>query len=582
MFEFLANEAAKLIFKKFDERLKVGIPGPEIIAPDIQCAIIESYNWSRSVQMFGMAAGASTAERTIDLDFGTPRRFVTSDNIDELVEQDLTDAFEHTVILGDPGAGKTTTFKRLVVQYLSAIEKSKTGRCPIPIVIVLRELSDGDELAEIICAKIGLIRYCKRKTEDGSPQGGHQDRRGQLFLGDSPLRTALPKLLDELDVVIFFDGLDETSPHSRISLEKEIAGLARSLRRSTLFVSCRSGDFIRLIEGFRIVEIKPLDEDQIRDVVDKWLPEPDNFFNEVEKNYNLDILNRPLLLTQLLLVYQKANYLPSQPSVIYRRLLELLLKDWDEQRNVLRKSVYSEFEREQKYDFLCALAYHLTYATKVSSFSHDQLVGAYRDLCARFSLPKGQAVEVANEIESHTGIIVNYADGKFAFSHLTLQEYLCASHLVREPFAALRRKYLIEYPAPLAVAAALSSDPSRWLGFLILELGNGVPADSWCKLFDRIVIENPRFTLSPILGLGLLQLALVLGNSAEQVLSELLRYSSVSKSIGHILMNYVSCPSEFPDMVSIRPSPKFPLQIEGKTMPATGILSRNIFALSAS
>lgn len=490
MFEIIAKEAAHVLFGVLDERLKRQHPVGSFKV-DLEQALTEADNWSKRVQFFGMSKGYATREHTIDLDYTSPRKFTNRDSKKVFSERDLITSHQNLILLGDPGSGKTTTLKRLVQLVIHAGERERELQRRFPIAIVLRESAPEDSIHEIICARLGLLKYCdvqKQREFDTNV-----DRLTITYLGRTPLRDALPKILDQLVPIIFIDGLDEIDQTQRSNIEVEVSRLARRLKKAKVIISCRSGDFVRNVEGFDVLEIRPLTQNQIKAIAKKWLNEPDGFFKEISKFPNQDFLDRPLLLAQLIVIFSRAGYLPDQPSAVYKRILFLLLRDWDEERQIVRKSAYANFEREQKYEFLCSIAYHLTCIIKVRHFTHEQLVQAYLSAHSRFNLPAGQSREVAREIETHTGIIVELGDNNFEFSHLTLQEYLCAEYLVREPFADLRRRYLEQYPGPLAVAVTLSANPSRWLAHLIAEIGDRSSNISWSSFLDRIATERPRF-----------------------------------------------------------------------------------------
>ena len=104
---------------------------------------------------------------------------------------------------------------------------------------------------------------------------------------------------------------------------------------------------------------------------------------------------------------------------------------------------------------LSHLSYHITYKTGSRRFSHQDLVDAYKKICETFQLPPGEANQVADELESHTGLIIYSGFEQYEFSHPSIQEYLCAYYLMRDPDCENMIEYLIEYLAPVAVATAM-------------------------------------------------------------------------------------------------------------------------------
>ncbi|MDB5709380.1 MAG: hypothetical protein JWL96_1450 [Sphingomonas bacterium] len=136
---------------------------------------------------------------------------------------------------------------------------------------------------------------------------------------------------------------------------------------------------------------------------------------------------------------------------------------------------------------------------------------------------------VLRELETHTGIIVAAGFGRFEFAHLSAQEFLCASFISRSPIPDLLKSYLTEYPAPVAVACALSSQPDLFLHqmlkrhlidkfknkedvFYAIEQGNQLAfdlfgADTSSTLYSfltRMELERPAFRLSKEFGEALL------------------------------------------------------------------------------
>ena len=118
-------------------------------------------------------------------------------------------------------------------------------------------------------------------------------------------------------------------------------------------------------------------------------------------------------------------------------MIHLLLKEWDAERGIRRASKYSGFDADKKAEFLSAIAYYLTYGIRGKTFSEEDLIGAYENVYKPFNLPKGEAAEVAREIESHTGIIMAGQKGRYEFCHLSLQEYLAANYIVRAPIKSV-------------------------------------------------------------------------------------------------------------------------------------------------
>ncbi len=234
--------------------------------------------------------------------------------------------------------------------------------------------------------------------------------------------------------------------------------------------------------------------------------------------------------------------MPDQPSEIYARLLRLLLEEWDAQSDVHRDSKYAGFNPTKKADFLSALGYQLTYALEITRFKQQDLVRAYLSICDNFGLPRDEATKVAQEIQTHTGIISVGPADIYEFCHLSFQEYLCADYIVRAPLETQMVEYLVKYAAPLAVAVALSSNPSDCFATLIQRFDNLYSLDeaSMSSLLSRVMIERPSFQESEPLGFAMLRLLKHYqhNSNVSQYLLQMIRTRSVLESVAIALRSY--------------------------------------------
>jgi hypothetical protein len=365
------------------------------------------------------------------------------------------------------------------------------------------------------------------------------------------------ELLDAGPAVVLIDGLDEVGAETQRRLESEIQDLADHSSGASFVVSCRSGALPH-IEGFSLVELIPLDDKAIHTVAQKWLgSDAGRFLAELKNSPIADLASRPLFLAHLLTVFRNGgSYIPDQPSALYRRIVRLMLQDWDEEQRVVRHSRYAAFHVEEKMEFLSALAFELLIESKAVTFSTQLLEESYREIAPRFGLPANEAGQVASELETHTGVIVESGRG-YEFSHLSLQEYLVAYHLVRQPFSAAIERYFNEYPAPVAVAVALSSDPSRFLVGIVEYAGYGLWGSpgrnreltaSVNQFVSRLVDERPRFAERSDLGYALIKLMSRFEGRDATPFVQLVMNPELRRSFVAALTHYMIEPGPFDDV----------------------------------
>jgi hypothetical protein len=422
---------------------------------------------------------------TIELTFQTIPRRVGVDG-EELDELDLLVKPSHLAVLGDLGAGKTTTLRRLA-RYVALEEQARPDDdWKFVVLIVCRdERWDTSGLYDVLGKTVGIT--------------------GNLFVELDNPEAVIRDVLDTGALVVI-DGLDEVPARHRAGLESAITQLGRYLRHAKIVVSCRSADYVAPLSGFEIAEIRPLSREQITTATEQLLgPDEAVAFNAaLEGHPARDLVNRPLFLTFMAAIFRRRGTIPDRPIDLYEAITRLVIQEWDEQRRVRRVSKWAGFGVDDKRRFLADLAYELT-RRELFRFDTNDLVEVYAELADRYQLPTAQARQVVHELESHTGLLSSVGD-LYEFSHLSLQEFLAADAMVRAP-ASARGSWWSTYPAVAAVTVAMSSNPNSWFSELVTRVPTDMADVGPVRSFlNRLGQERPRFVRSEQLGHELLRL----------------------------------------------------------------------------
>ena len=134
----------------------------------------------------------------------------------------------HVVILGRPGAGKTTSLQRAAQLALDAWERGDGG---VPVLVRLRDLRADESLVSHLLGLLGISVQV--------PHGSSADfRRGW------ELRTVLAYLAS-VSAVLLLDGLDERGEQVRVDVNAEIRDLALAPGGHRLLATCRIADCSR-------------------------------------------------------------------------------------------------------------------------------------------------------------------------------------------------------------------------------------------------------------------------------------------------------------------------------------------------
>jgi predicted NACHT family NTPase len=242
---------------------------------DFQKAIQEHLtyvaNWSKDVTFRDLRKPKDTERVYVELDY-----FLTARDYEIGIPQtkkkiNLKKIFDegenHIIILGQPGAGKTTTMKYLC-QAVIFDEEFYPERFNFPILIRLRELSEDDksyfsqDQSEFIFNRLFRILGFKLHDEDGISTN----------YSFSFIRESVLKIADELQLLIILDGFDEIVPlEKKDKILKEIKDLALNISTSTLILTSRTSDFPYVIQNMVDFEISPLSDYQIELFTEKYL-----------------------------------------------------------------------------------------------------------------------------------------------------------------------------------------------------------------------------------------------------------------------------------------------------------------------
>ncbi|MHB1015539.1 MAG: NACHT domain-containing protein [Desulfurivibrionaceae bacterium] len=423
------------------------------------------------------------------------------------IEQIFEKETKHCVLIGQPGAGKTTSIKYLCSKIMND-ETFYEDLFNFPIVLKFRELNKTTNksndttttLSESIIFKklFSILGLRFANIKKGS--------LGKLD-ANAIMAYSVIKFLDELKVLLVLEGFDElNSEDERTVAMNEIRTLSNQLFNSSMIITSRTGDFPYHIDNCSHFEISPLEGFQIKEFANKWLGSPEDatqFLKAVEMSPFSDTTIRPLTLAHLCAIYERAGNIPDKPKTVYKKVVNLLLEEWDEQRSIKRTSRYAFFEIDRKFEFLCHMAYELTTLLNRNIFSRDDLISVYETIYINYDLNKNEAKSVIDEIESHNGLFFQSGYEMFEFAHKSIQEYLTAEYIVRLPRLPIEKKQLEMLPNELAIAITISSNPSDYLTELVL---NGFSQMNFSKVnahsnffsifVNRLLQEKPVFNSS--------------------------------------------------------------------------------------
>ena len=387
--------------------------------------------------------------------------------------------YHRLMILGKPGAGKTTFLKSLT---LKAVE-GKLDK--VPIFVSLKEWSDST-FALSLDGLLGFI-------DDQFDICGFPDAKAFVDL-----------ILRNGKALVLLDGLDEVNQEDdkRRDAVNAIRSLAQKCDKAQCVVTCRvAANDYSLVE-FKHAEMAGFDQDQVRMFVDRWFKHDvdirERFRKEFEKPGNTglrELANSPMLLSLLCLSFEEAlEFPPGRRVEIYKQAVEALMKRWDKTRGIVRDQIYKGLSLGQRE----ALVAHVA----ANSFD-DGDIFIKRDRMAAYvegylrKLPKqaepvedGDGDSVLRAVEAQHGVWVERAKSIYSFSHLSLHEYFAAHYVVRSAGAsALNRLLTLEHLADdrwrevILNTASLMDDADEFFAILAAQIERTIHTDKTLRAF---------------------------------------------------------------------------------------------------
>jgi predicted NACHT family NTPase len=337
------------------------------------------------------------------------------------------------IVLGAPGSGKTTLMKYLALVYSGHLAPPIPVEYLLPVFVPLREVKRAGAPSPTADWLRDLIVSCGN------------DISSRAFT-----KEWLEDLLSKGVCLILLDGVDEAPSPLLNTIFQSIKAFSTKYGGNNIVITCRAAAFERSVEGFYICETDEFNDDDIRLFVKQWHSERPDEANRLlsdifQSELAIDFCRTPLLLTLMCVLYGYRRSIPQNRAELYEACVDALLFRWDTYRSVDRDPIIpSPISPDRKKLLLSRVAYR-AFDKNIVYFKRDNIIELINSELSYLDLKDVSARDFLKEIESHTGLLVEFMPDVYCFSHLTFHEFFtCLYYHDTKEYSNLFHKAITE------------------------------------------------------------------------------------------------------------------------------------------
>ncbi len=338
-----------------------------------------------------------------------------------------------TVILGNPGGGKSTFVKMLCHELGSKYEDALYGsRKLTPVVIILREFAQHRKQQLCSILEYATLRAKADYQLDAIPEGALR----YLFITGRAL--------------VIFDGLDELiETADRVDVTQAVERFTDQYQATPILVTSREVGYEQAPldpEKFSTYKLQPFNAEQMQAYVHNWfrLTNEDTQSSATtlaesfvrDSTVVPDLRENPLMLSLLCNLYKKDKHLPGNRPEVYKRCADLLFENWDKFRGVII-SLPIEKKLRPAMDHLA----HWIYSDKElqAGVTEKSIIGETGNYLSKWCADTDEAISIAEKFvhffRGRAWVFSDVGSSRverlYGFTHTTFLEFFTAEHIVK-------------------------------------------------------------------------------------------------------------------------------------------------------
>ncbi|MBN1370430.1 MAG: SUMF1/EgtB/PvdO family nonheme iron enzyme [Anaerolineaceae bacterium] len=338
------------------------------------------------------------------------------------------------ILLGDPGAGKSTFLKFLAVKCALGEGEALGLGGQLPVLIPLAAYANQLEKAEMRLDQFIEEYFCQTCQ-------------------DWPVGEMLRAALKDGNALVLLDGLDEVKNldmrHTVVERVVNYFTVHKNKGNKFVLTSRVVGyrDARLAAEGLVEATLVDFDDEEIGEFAQKWTAILEQqaqgegaaarFDADKESKELIDAVNRsegvrrlasnPLLLTILAVMKRQGVTLPERRVELYEQYVRTMLSTWNRARSMTGRAVGRDLDVVETVRLLAPLALWMhTVSPGVGLVKREDLLRELKRLFENRGEENAEkkARDFLADVHEHTALLLERGPSEYGFIHLTFEEYL--------------------------------------------------------------------------------------------------------------------------------------------------------------
>jgi len=335
------------------------------------------------------------------------------DYIKDATIQKISNRNKFVFLEGTGGIGKSMMMQHLL---LDAAENYKQYK-RIPIFLELKQYSKEMDLEKWALSSINVTPNTIKDTD-------------------------FKNMLSDGDVVFLFDGMDEIKHHLKEDFETNMSSFVDKYSNCQFIISTREYENLISFRRFWVCEVDGLTINQAVSLITKLRFRPDqpsikeSFIEDLKSQFwktHPDFVQSPLLLTIMLMTYERYSKIPDKMHEFYWKAYFTLAEEHDATKGAcVKRQMQTGLSADDFLEYLAEFSARTYKADLYGDYKHEDIKSIFESLnIVNKKKPSFTYKDFIHDMKAN--LCLFYEEGDIInWSHRSFQEYFCAYYLSKQ------------------------------------------------------------------------------------------------------------------------------------------------------